>query len=178
MQDSKGTDCLRSSSVKKDQGVLVDFRLSMNPQCTLAARKANNIPGCANRSIVGVSVEMITPLYLVLIRPQLKYCAQFWPPSTRRMVNWSERSPHQRVSYGAEQLPRCDLLRISPRHKLLFDRTRGNGLKLHQGRFRLDIGKFYFTERVVKHWNRLPREVVESPSLEYLKDVWMRCSGT
>ena len=53
--------------------------------------------------------------------------------------------------------------------KTCSDRMKGNGFKLEEGRFGLDIRKKLFTVEVVRHWSRLSREAVDAPSMEAFK---------
>jgi len=64
---------------------------------------------------------------------------------------------------------RCSEAGVGLFSQLTSNSMKDNGRTLRQGSLRLDIRKNFCTERVVRHWNRLPREVVDSPSLEMVK---------
>jgi len=144
------------------------------------------------------SREGILPLCSALVRPHLESCIQLWSPQHRKGKDLLERGPEEatkmirgmeHLSYE-ERLREWGLLSLEKRRlwgdliaafqylkgpgdrsfsRACCDRTRGSGFKLKEGRFRLGISKKCFTMRMVKHWHRLPREVVDAPPLEAFK---------
>ena len=123
-------------------------------KCALVPKKAHGVLGYIKKSSVSRSRNVLLHLYTALVRPHLEYCVQSWAPHFKKEEELLERVQRRstRMIKGLE-------------HLSYEERLRGWGSWAHQ-----NIRKSFFTLRVIEHWNRLPREVVDSPSLEMLKN--------
>ena len=130
------------------------------------AKKANGNLVHMRNSMTSRTRKVIVPLYMALVQLHLK-CVQIWPPPYKKdieLLKWVQ----SRTMTWVKGLELYNYLKGGCREgvglfsQLPRDRTQGNSLKLCQGKLKLDIRKNLFTKGVVKHWNRLPREVVKS----------------
>ncbi|KAK4829417.1 LOW QUALITY PROTEIN: hypothetical protein QYF61_003981 [Mycteria americana] len=196
VQHRLGSTQLGSSSVERDPGVLVDNQLNMSEQRAAVAKKANGMLGCTNEGITSRDKAAIIPLYSALATPGI--LSPLRKKDVDRLERVQGRATKMLKGLGnlpyEERLRELGLFSLEKRRlrgdlitmfqylkggykedgdslftRSHIEKTKGNGYKLLLGRSRLDTRGKFVTMRTISHWGNLPREVVDSPTLDAFK---------
>jgi len=189
----QGRELIDNNPEEKDLGVLVEEKLNVTQQYVFAAWQANHILGSIKRTMTSRSREVILPVCSALVRPHLEYCVQLWGFKHKKGTDLLDQAPrratkmehlsHEERMFSLEKRRLWrDLISAFQHMKGAYkkageglfgrawsDRTRSSGFKLKEGRFKSGIRKKFFAMRVVRHWNRFPREALDAPSVEVFK---------
>ncbi|PKU34263.1 rna-directed dna polymerase from mobile element jockey-like [Limosa lapponica baueri] len=169
VQHRLGSTRLGSSTVERDLGVLVDDKLNMSEQCAAVAKQANRMLGYINKSITSRDKEVIISLSACQATPGI-LCSVLVPAIQKKYVDRLERVQRKaaKMIKGLGSLPYEERLRELGLFSLEKRRLKGDLTT----RFQLDTRGKFFTMRTISHWNNLPREVVDSPTLDTFK-IWL-----
>lgn len=188
---------LEAVTMERDLGIMWSSDGKVSDQYVQACRKANQVLGMINRTMVNKQPVIMTRLYKSLV----EYCTAVWSPHyqkdmllVERVQRWFTKSiPSLRhLSYSMrltelavwrldERRIRADLIQVykmfhgptvpdvSAFFTIADGRTRGHAFKLAKPRCHLDVRRYFFSDRVVDNWNALDEEAVQAATLNHLK---------
>ena len=182
---------LQEDDKQKDLGVIISNDLKPETHINDIIKKANRRVGLIKRCFTHFSPEKIKMLYTTMIRPVLEYGSSIWSPHLKKDINQLEKVQTRclKISNDTVRLTSledrrefqdmCETYKITSNLYNLEpstfftpcqnSATRGHDKKLDKKHTRTDTRKYFFSNRVIDTWNKLPQKNVSAPSLDAFK---------
>ena len=183
-------EVIKQEHTQKDLGVLMSDDLKPAKHVEAIVKKANQRIGLFKRSFTGFSSKKVSLYYKHIIRPVLEYGAPAWNPWHTKDIQLLEKTQDRCLKLSQEEIKlesleerrkRTDLIEtykyLNGHYKTNADTffsytqrpLRGHSQKLYHNRCQKDPRKYFFCNRVVAEWNKLPQEVISAPSVDSFK---------